>query len=483
MDNCLFSIFMCARNAEKTIERAIDSVREQTCRGWELIIVDNASTDGTWGLIAKACKEDTRIQGIHLDRGIGWAKGAGLCLEHCKGKYMTFLAADDFLLGDGCLETVKKYIIRERPDIVWIGFIRVQLMADNSNQVCGGFIPEYKVYTGTDKVNEIVDIMNNVYYNAFFHYISIELLKLYQINFYKPFWADYESVTETMCRASKMVTVSHALYALTDNTSQMEGSVAWRHNTAQWRSIKRSVLEDGTYSRETLKNIAIKIMDNNLAMLNGICSGYPVRDEEMNIVNRTPLERIQFVEEVLSSPEFIEMFYYIADMLSETILLDNYKKLLEQCIQTGYLPEEIAANLHWLDQLIWGFYELDNTEQKLVRRNRIDAECIKKIKEALCNAHNPGMFGMKAMVEILSGVTADCRVYLDEIQQNYVTYCFHRKQELLYMAKEMKKRGRMPEVLTIIEECMELLCVVKSQISENDFMEHINELKAVGNLS
>lgn len=482
MDDCLFSIFMCARNAEKTIKRAIDSVREQTCHDWELIIVDNASTDGTWGLMAEAGKEDSRIQCIHLNKGIGWAKGAGLCLEHSKGKYMTFLAADDFLLGDGCLETVKKYISRERPDIVWIGHIVVRLLEDNSNQVCSGFIPEYKVYTGTDKVDEIFDIMNNVYYNAFFHYISINLLRLNHINFSEPFWSDYEGVTEAMCRASKMVTVGHALYALTENTSQMKGGVAWRHNTAQWRSIKRTILEDGTYNREVLKNIAVKIMNNNLSMLSGICNGYSVRDEEMNSINKTPLERMQFVEDVLASPEFVEMFYYITDKLNEPPLLGDFSNLLEQCIRTGYSPVEIASNLHWLDQLIWGFYEFDNAEYKLVRRDRIDAECIKKIKVALCNAHNPGMIGMKSLVEKLSDATADCRVYLDEIQHNYVNYCFQRKQELLCLAKEMKKRGRMSEVVIIIEECMELLCVVKNQISENDFMENINELKVVGNL-
>lgn len=483
MDDCIFSILMCARNAEKTIERAIDSVREQTCQDWELIIVDNASTDSTWELITRAGKEDSRIKSIHLDRGIGWANGAGLCLEHSKGKYMTFLAADDFLLGDGCLETVKKYIIRERPDIVWTGHILVRLMQDNSFQVCGGVIPKYEVYTGTDKINEIFDIMNQVYYNSFFHYISIDLLRLNHINFCEPFWADCEGVTEAMCRASKMVTVSHALYALTENTSQTRGSVDWRHNTVQWGSIKRTILEDGTYNKETLRYIAMKIMQNNLSMLISICSGDPVRDEEMNLVDKTPLERMQFVEEELASPEFVEMFYYTMDELNETLLLDNFRNLLEQCIQTGYSPEEIAENLHWLDLLVWGFYEFDQVEKKLVRRNKIDAECMKKIKVALCSAHNPGMMGMKSLVEILSGVTQDCRVYLDEIQYNYVNYCFERKHELLYMAKEMKKRGRMPEVLTIIEECKELLCVVKNQISENDFMEHINELKEVGNLS
>lgn len=44
MTEILFSIFMCARNAEKTIKRAIDSVLDQTFPEWELIVVDNGST-------------------------------------------------------------------------------------------------------------------------------------------------------------------------------------------------------------------------------------------------------------------------------------------------------------------------------------------------------------------------------------------------------------------------------------------------------
>lgn len=36
---------------------------------------------------------------------------------------MTFLAADDFLMGDGSLDTVKKCINQENPDVVWTGYV------------------------------------------------------------------------------------------------------------------------------------------------------------------------------------------------------------------------------------------------------------------------------------------------------------------------------------------------------------------------
>ena len=86
-----FSILMCSRNSECTIERAIQSVQNQSCTSWELIILDNGSSDRTWEIIACAMQEDERTKGIRVEKNVGWAKGASLCLEQAKGKYMTFI--------------------------------------------------------------------------------------------------------------------------------------------------------------------------------------------------------------------------------------------------------------------------------------------------------------------------------------------------------------------------------------------------------
>ena len=62
--------------------------------------------------------------------------------------------------------------------------------------------------------------MQSLYYNSFFHFERISFLKENNIDFFEPYYADFEGMTEAMCRAKRMVVVDKALYALTENTSQ-----------------------------------------------------------------------------------------------------------------------------------------------------------------------------------------------------------------------------------------------------------------------
>lgn len=474
----LFSIFMCARNAENTIGKSLDSVLRQTCTDWELLIVDNGSTDGTWAQIEQNMKADSRIKGIHLEQGVGWAKGAGLCLERARGNYMIFLAADDFFLGDGGLSAVEKCIEKEAADIVWVGHNMVQLDAQ-SYQVVGGTIPEYKVYCGEDRVNEVFEIMNHLYYNSFFHFIRVELLREHGIDFFEPFFADYEGVTEAMCRAGKMMVLNQAVYALTVNTSQTSGAITWKQNIMQWRSIKNAVCEKGKYNREKLGYIAIRIFNNNMSMIKSIAEGVPVRDKEMNLVSKTALERLQYVEEALEISEFHEIFYYAGAGYYTNNLFECVKMLYERCRQEGYLEQEISQAVKWVDRLLLSFYRYDG--EKLVKRTVYDAACFENIRQALCNEYNVGMFGYELVGELISSVTEEVLGIWQEITEAYIECSLKRIYEQLFLAVKIKKRGRMSEVLEIVRECTGLLGQIKEHMSEEDLRQLTQDLKMITN--
>jgi glycosyltransferase involved in cell wall biosynthesis len=90
----LVSIILPAFNAENTIDAAIASVLDQTHPHWELIIVENGSTDATF----EACKkvQDERISIIrHPQSGLSRARNIGL--ERAKGEFVCFLDSDDLL--------------------------------------------------------------------------------------------------------------------------------------------------------------------------------------------------------------------------------------------------------------------------------------------------------------------------------------------------------------------------------------------------
>lgn len=93
------SVVMPAYNTEATILSAMMSVRLQTCQDWELIVVDDGSTDGTAELAQAAAATDGRIRLIRqCNRGVAAARNAAI--EAATGRYLAFLDADDAWLPD-----------------------------------------------------------------------------------------------------------------------------------------------------------------------------------------------------------------------------------------------------------------------------------------------------------------------------------------------------------------------------------------------
>ena len=88
------SIVMPAFNSEETISASIQSVLSQTFKNWELIIVDDASEDGTAKLVFREY-DDKRIKLIQNSANMGPAGARNVALECATGDFVAFLDADD----------------------------------------------------------------------------------------------------------------------------------------------------------------------------------------------------------------------------------------------------------------------------------------------------------------------------------------------------------------------------------------------------
>lgn len=480
MKKVIFSIIMCARNAENTIEKAIKSVCNQSFFDWELWILDNGSTDRTGIIIEDAAQKDERIHTLRLEQGVGWAKGVSICLKYVSGEYMTFLAADDFLLSDGSLVSVERVVEREKPDIIWTGYAMVQ-KDSQGYQIAGGDIPQYTIYDkNEDKINEVFEIMNNLYYNSFFHYVRIDLLKQHGINFYNPFYADYEGMTEAMCVASKSVVLDVPIYALTINTSQTRGATTWRKNVAQWNSIRKALIELGVYDAEKLRYIAVRIFNNNMAMLENICSGGNIRNEEMNPIEKTALEKFQYLEQVLETPEFTEMFYYAGRSRYAERIFICAKKIYEQCLREGYTRERINECVNWLSYLVDGL--CGYAENKFMDRLVFTKENFQCVKVALCHEKNIGVYGYELIRGMIPFVTEEVLEEWNAMQCMFVRYHYNRIYELLFLAVEIKKKRKTKEIVAIANESMQLLQMIKSDLSPEQVEQTVNDIKLVADI-
>jgi glycosyltransferase involved in cell wall biosynthesis len=167
------SIGLPVYNGEQFLVQAIESVLKQTYGDFELIISDNASTDGTQAICERYAAQDGRIKyHRHLEN-----KGATWNFNHvfglAKGKYFSWLAHDD-VLGPDFLQTFVP-VLDNDPDTV-LCYSKV-LIVDENNQLITEFDVEMR--TGSPRASERFYDLLMVWHNCFaiFGLIRTEALK------------------------------------------------------------------------------------------------------------------------------------------------------------------------------------------------------------------------------------------------------------------------------------------------------------------
>ena len=102
-----------------TIQLSIDSVLQQTCTDWELIIVDDCSTDGTWELIEKKYSNHPKISLHRNERNLKQWGNLNRCLELASGQWLGLLPADDTYRLHA-LRTIKSEVEKQDSTILWM---------------------------------------------------------------------------------------------------------------------------------------------------------------------------------------------------------------------------------------------------------------------------------------------------------------------------------------------------------------------------
>lgn len=99
MVNQLISIVVPIYNVEPFLEQCLDSVRRQSYTNWELILVDDGSTDQSGDICDDYSRRDERIKVVHIPNGgVSHARNMGVSLA--KGEWMTFIDGDDWIDED-----------------------------------------------------------------------------------------------------------------------------------------------------------------------------------------------------------------------------------------------------------------------------------------------------------------------------------------------------------------------------------------------
>jgi len=112
----LISVIVPAHNASRTILRALDSARAQGWSPMEIIVVDDASTDGTAEIVAALSGQGVRLLRLQQNGGAARARNAGL--KTANGKYIAFLDADDAWYPDKLRRQVE--VLESNPAVSFV---------------------------------------------------------------------------------------------------------------------------------------------------------------------------------------------------------------------------------------------------------------------------------------------------------------------------------------------------------------------------
>lgn len=133
-----FSIIVPVYNVAEDLPACLESIQAQSGTEFEVIAVDDASTDDSVMILEDFARRDPRITVIRQpsNGGLGRARNAGMA--RARAPYLLFLDSDDLLTGDALARVAERIAETGRPDVVMMGFARIQLdgqvIADRRSQ-------------------------------------------------------------------------------------------------------------------------------------------------------------------------------------------------------------------------------------------------------------------------------------------------------------------------------------------------------------
>lgn len=143
---------MAVYNAQQWLSASIGSLISQTMTDWQLICIDDASTDGSLTMLREWEQRDNRIKVIALAENGGQAHARNIGLKKAQGDYICFLDADDTLSVDALQQAVNVFESHEKTDCV---LFRVKIVQNGVETPHPS--QTFEVLTGVEAFNKSID--------------------------------------------------------------------------------------------------------------------------------------------------------------------------------------------------------------------------------------------------------------------------------------------------------------------------------------
>ena len=191
MKRLKYTIIIPIYNCEIYLNRCIDSIINQIDNNYELILVDDGSTDKSGDICDKYAEENENVVVIHK-KNEGQSKARNDALEIAKGKYILFIDSDDYI-NEGYFEEINSILEKNKEiDLINFGFYSDVDNLRLKNLSTDEISYKEKLYKSHDEIKEdFINLWDNsMLYNIWNKVYKKEIIDNKNIKFYKSNWGE-----------------------------------------------------------------------------------------------------------------------------------------------------------------------------------------------------------------------------------------------------------------------------------------------------
>ena len=296
MNDPKISVIVPVYNSELYIYRCLNSIIEQTFTDFEIILIDDNSSDSCPEICAEYANKDNRVKVIHNKTNIGSSLSRKIGLENAAGTYIQFIDSDDWV-EKNMLERLYYTAISGDYDIIWYDFFDKNLYWQQNIESLGEIDIYKKLFDNESKISASL-------WSKF-----IKKDSLFQIDFPKAMmWEDLVITTQLVNKSKKIFYLSELFYHHFNNPYSISNS-----KERKTKSIKE-IIENLTI---TINYCHIFLGDNFILL----------EPELSACVNRFKFESI-FLKDLRNSDLFLDLYPESnKNIFSKTWKTNFYKRL------------------------------------------------------------------------------------------------------------------------------------------------------------
>ncbi|MGM9912838.1 glycosyltransferase [Floccifex sp.] len=290
----LLSIIVPIYNVENYLKRCIESVINQKMNDYELILIDDCSTDSSLK-IAKQYQHISNVQVIEKKKNAGLSDTRNIGLKKAQGDYVLFLDSDDYI-EDGSLQVIQNTILYQKhPDIIYFGFYEE---SENKIEKKYGYIStKNHLYSGSEFAKSELR-RRNLYAPACFGVFKREFLIINELYFKVGIYHEDELWTpQVVLKADTIYTSEYAYYhyvrrndSITRKADKTKNGIDLINSCRELDELLNSIEDEQLY----------RLMNNHIAMLymKAMSEGKLYQKEKRKYIDRFyPLKKTCFYKD------------------------------------------------------------------------------------------------------------------------------------------------------------------------------------------